>query len=64
MSRAEEIVQSILDNEDYDERPQSRMEMLLLELKVAIESGGGGGGGGTGATAISQARLRQILSDD
>lgn len=63
MSRAEEIVQSILDNEDYDERPQSRMEMLLLELKVAIESGGGGGGG-TGATAISQARLRQILSDD
>lgn len=43
-SRAEFIIQSILDGTEYDEPAQSRIEYLLKELKEAIEGGGGGGG--------------------
>lgn len=42
-SRAEDIIQSILDNTEYDEEARSRIEYLLIELKNAIEGGGGGG---------------------
>lgn len=43
-SRSEDIIQSILDNTEYDEAARSRIEYLLIELKNAIEGGGGGGG--------------------
>lgn len=43
-SRSEDIIQSILDNTEYDEPARSRIEYLLVELKNAIEGGGGGGG--------------------
>lgn len=43
-SRSEDIIQSILDNTEYDEAAGSRIEYLLIELKNAIEGGGGGGG--------------------
>lgn len=43
-SRSEDIIQSILDNTEYDEEARSRIEYLLIELKKAIEGGGGGGG--------------------
>ena len=43
-SRSEDIIQSILDNTEYDETARSRIEYLLIELKNAIEGGGGGGG--------------------
>lgn len=43
-SRSEDIIQSILDNTEYDEEARSRIEYLLIELKNAIEGGGGGGG--------------------
>lgn len=46
-SRSEDIIQSILDNTEYDEPARSRIEYLLIELKNAIEGGGGGGGTGT-----------------
>ena len=39
-SRAEQILQAIIDGTPYDKAPQSRMEELLIELK---NSGGGGG---------------------
>lgn len=42
-SRSEDIIQSILDNTEYDEPARSRIEYLLIELKNAIEGGGGGG---------------------
>lgn len=50
-SRSEDIIQSILDNTEYDEAARSRIEYLLIELKNAIE-GGGGGGGVTGSDKI------------
>lgn len=43
-SRSEDIIQSILDNTEYDEPARSRIEYLLVELKNAIEGGAGGGG--------------------
>lgn len=43
-SRSEDIIQSILDNTEYDEPARSRIEYLLVELKNAIEGGGGGTG--------------------
>ena len=43
-SRSEDIIQSILDNTEYNEEARSRIEYLLIELKNAIEGGGGGGG--------------------
>lgn len=39
-SRSEDIIQSILDNTEYDEPARSRIEYLLVELKNAIEGGG------------------------
>lgn len=42
-SRAEFIIQSILDGTEYDEPAQSRIEYLLKQLKNAIEGGGGSG---------------------
>lgn len=41
-SRNENILQSIIDNEPYDEPTMSRIEALLVELKEVIEQGGGG----------------------
>ncbi|MBR2246715.1 MAG: hypothetical protein IJ880_06805, partial [Bacilli bacterium] len=41
-SRDEEILIAMIDGEEYDKIPQSRMEELLLELKEVIEEGGGG----------------------
>ena len=43
-SRAEAIIQTTINGEDYDALPQSRLEKDLLDLKAAIEAGGGGGG--------------------
>lgn len=42
-SREEEILVSMIDGEEYNKAPESRIEALLLELKEAIEEGGGGG---------------------
>ena len=42
-SRAEDIIQSILDNTEYNEEARSRIEYLLIELKNALEGGGGSG---------------------
>lgn len=47
LSNVENILQSIVDSEEYDKQPQSRVEELLIEVKEAIEEGGGGGGGTT-----------------
>lgn len=44
LSRVEDILQSTIDNTEYDKPPQSRVESLLIELKEVIEGGGGGGG--------------------
>lgn len=41
-SRSEEIIQSILDDEEYNEPARSRIEYLLIQLKTAIEHGGSG----------------------
>ena len=41
-SRSEDIIQSILDEQEYDEAARSRIEYLLIQLKEAIEQGGGG----------------------
>ena len=43
-SREEEILVSMIDGEEYNKAPESRIEALLLELKEVIEEGGGGGG--------------------
>lgn len=43
-SNVENILQSIVDSEEYKQNPQSRVEELLLEVKEVIEQGGGGGG--------------------
>lgn len=42
LSNVENILQSIVDSEEYDKQPQSRVEELLLEVKEVIEEGGGG----------------------
>lgn len=44
LSNVENILQSIVDGEEYDKKPQSRVEELLIEVKETIEEGGGGGG--------------------
>ena len=44
LSNVENILQSIVDSEEYKQNPQSRVEELLLEVKELIEEGGGGGG--------------------
>lgn len=41
-SRSVEIIETIINQEEYDIPPQSRLEEVLLELKEAIEQGGGG----------------------
>lgn len=43
LSNVENILQSIVDSEEYKQSPQSRVEELLLEVKEVIEQGGGGG---------------------
>ena len=43
-SRSVEIIETIINQEEYDIPPQSRLEEVLLELKEAIEQGGGGSG--------------------
>lgn len=43
MSRAEDIIQSILDGTEYDAPAQSRIEYLLKELKRVIEDWNKGG---------------------
>ena len=40
-SRNENILQSIIDDAEYKDVPQSRIETLLLELKEVIEASGG-----------------------
>lgn len=42
VSRAEQILNSMIDGTPYAEYPQSRLEDLLLQLKEVIEEGGGG----------------------
>jgi hypothetical protein len=39
--RNAEILESIINNTEYTDPPQSRIEELLLELKEVIEQGGG-----------------------
>ena len=41
-SRSVDIIETIINQEEYDIPPQSRLEEVLLELKEAIEEGGGG----------------------
>lgn len=53
-SRSEDIIQSILDNTEYNEDAGSRIEYLLIELKNAIEGGGGGGGGVTSYSPLTE----------
>lgn len=53
LSRNEEILQAIIDGNEYSKVPQSREEALLLELKDVIEAGGGGGGGTTNYNLLS-----------
>lgn len=43
VSRAEQILTSMINSTPYDQYPQSRLEDLLLQLKEVIEEGGGGG---------------------
>lgn len=43
-SRSVDIIETIINQEEYDIPPQSRLEEVLLELKEAIEEGGGGSG--------------------
>ena len=43
-SRSVNIIETIINQEEYDIPPQSRLEEVLLELKEAIEEGGGGSG--------------------
>ena len=40
-SRNEDILTAIINGDEYNEPPQSRIEALLLELKAAIEEGSG-----------------------
>lgn len=40
--RNAEILEAIINNTEYTDPPQSRIEALLLELKEVIEQGGGG----------------------
>lgn len=40
-SRNEDILESIIEGEEYSDVPKSREEYLLLQLKDVIESGGG-----------------------
>lgn len=40
--RNAEILESIINDTEYTDPPQSRIEELLLELKEVIEQGGGG----------------------
>lgn len=42
VSRAEQILTSMINGTPYDQYPQSRLEDLLLQLKEVIEEGGGG----------------------
>ena len=42
VSRAEQILTSMINSTPYAEYPQSRLEDLLLQLKEVIEQGGGG----------------------
>lgn len=44
-SRNEAILQATIDDVQYTDPPQSRIEDLLLQLKEVIEEGGGGSGG-------------------
>lgn len=47
MSRNEDIIQAILDGEDYEGTPQSRIEALLIALQESIGGGTTGGGEAT-----------------
>lgn len=42
-SRSVKIIETIINQEEYDIPPKSRLEEVLLELKEAIEQGGSGG---------------------
>lgn len=50
LSRIENILQSIVDSNEYDGPVQSRIEQLLLDIKSVISAGGSGGGGVTEET--------------
>lgn len=52
--RNAEILKSIINDTEYTDPPQSRIEELLLELKEVIEQGGGGGGTVTLSQLIQQ----------
>lgn len=52
--RNAEILESIINDTEYTDPPQSRIEELLLELKEVIEAGGGGGGSATLSSLIEQ----------
>lgn len=41
-SRSVDIIETIINQEEYDIPPQSRLEEVLLELKETIAQGGGG----------------------
>lgn len=43
LSRIENILQSIVDSNEYNGPVQSRIEQLLLDIKSVISAGGGGG---------------------
>ena len=56
LSNVENILQSIVDSEEYKQNPQSRVEELLLEVKEVIEQGGGGGQQGLRTKSVHQSR--------
>ena len=54
------IVRALINDHEYSDVPQSRMEALVLEL---IKNGGGGGGGGEDISSITPEELAAMWGD-
>lgn len=64
-SRSVDIIETIINQEEYDIPPQSRLEEVLLELKEAIEQGGGSANIYRTTTALTDgATTNPITVDD
>lgn len=66
-SRSVDIIETIINQEEYDIPPQSRLEEVLLELKEAIEEGGGSDGThfkGTTTTALTDGATTNPITID
>lgn len=62
-SRAEGILQAIIDGSDASQlpAPQSRAEALLLQVLQVIQNGGGGGSGGSALPAVTTSDNGKVL---